>query len=280
MIRICNNCGRVMPDGVKFCPNCGQPTPFAPIDAEKGQKATPPPVPPTSASSQEQPAIPSVQSATPQVDKPQGTPPPKPPRKHFGWAVAAAGAAVAIILLIFIVMYLKENTKVTIKRTVSTQSIPIDATGRADVDSIFQVLMQQSDQQLAMMDSLERAFMGDINIDTQQPQTGAKQQSRTQTSTTIAMSGMIGQQECLLHLNIADPQNVKGSARFVMKGKPGIPMKLLGLATGDGTLTVSIYKGEELAGTLVGQCDGQVYEGSFTTSTGGKEIPFSFKATH
>lgn len=278
MIRICNNCGRVMPDGVKFCPNCGQPTPFAPIDAEKEQPASPPPVPPTPPIGPEPPTMPYAQSTqVPQCCKPQGTPPSKQPRKHFGWAVAAAGAAMAIILLIFIVMYLKEHTQVTIKRTVSTQSIPINATGQADVDSIFKVMMQQSDQQLAIMDSLERAFMGDINIDAQS-QTSPKQQSRQQTG-TIAMSGLIGQQECLLHLNVADPQNVKGSARFVMKGKPGIPMKLIGLATGNGTLTVSIYKGEELAGTLVGQCDGQTYEGNFTTSTGNKEIPFSFKAT-
>lgn len=266
-----------MPDGEKFCPNCGQPTPYAPIDAEKERPASPPPVPPTPPASPEPPT--NAQSTqVPQCGKPHGAIPPKQPRKRFGWAVAAAGAAVAIILLIFIVMYLKENTQVTIKRTVSTQSIPINARGQADVDSIFQVMMQQSDQQLAMMDSLERAFMGDIDIDAQ-PQAGAKQQSRQQNG-TIAMSGVIGQQECLLHLNVADPQNVKGSARFVMKGKPGIPMKLIGLATGDGTLTVSIYKGEELAGTLVGQCDGQTYEGNFSTSTGGKEISFSFKATN
>ncbi len=275
-----------MPDGVKYCPHCGTPTPLAPIDAEKGNSATPPPVPPTNEPQPESPsdsATPPPHYHTPHdvhegpAEVMRHTSPHKVHRRRFTWAVVAAGAAVAIILLIFIALYLKEHTQVTIKRTVSTQSIPINATGQADVDSIFQIMMQQSDQQLAMMDSMERAFMGDIDIDTHQSQ--ATQGAKQRQSGSLAMTGTIGQQECLLHLNIADPQNVKGSARFVMKGKPGIPMKLIGLTTGDGTLTVSIYKGEEIAGTLVGRCDGMTYEGSFTSSSSSKEIPFSFKAT-
>lgn len=314
MKQICNNCGRPMPDGVKYCPNCGQPTPLAPIDAQKKTASTPPPLPPqptqaqpAQAAAPQQPAQPTSsepqqqQAQAPQAEAapsgqqqvPPVTPPPygghrpapsgpqKPQRKNFGCAVAAAVAAVVLILIAIIGYYIKKNTTVTVTRTVSTQSIPLDSLGQADVDSIFQIVMQQSNQQMAMMDSLERAFMGGVDIDEPAPQQGAQQQAqpRQQQKGVIAMTGTIGQQECQLHLNVADPQNVKGSARFILKGKPGIPMKLIGLFTGDGTLTVSIYKGEEIAGTLMGSCDGQSYQGNFTSASGNKEIPFSFSAS-
>ena len=276
MSQICNNCGQPMPDGVKYCPHCGSPTPLAPItDDEANHSAktqaagtTPPPVPPVPP--RQQPPIPAAKpephSATPQRSG-----------KRFGLAAAIAGASVAIILLLCALWYVRSNTHVTVVKRVSTQSIPVDSLGQADVDSIFQVMMQQSDKQMAMMDSMEREFLYGADAVPQEAEEdgGSESASRQTQPGVLNMGGRIGAQECVLHLNINDPQNVKGSARFVTKGRQGVPMKLIGIMNGDGSLTVSIYKGEEIAGTMIGSCNGQTFEGSFTTS-GNKQIPFSF----
>ncbi len=267
-----------MPDGVKYCPHCGAPTPLAPItddepnrgtEAQAATGSTPPPP---------EPPVPPVQ----QPPRPAAKPIPQPATpqrggKRFGLAAAIAGASVAIILLLCALWYIRSNTHVTVVKRVSTQSIPIDSLGQADVDSIFQVMMQQSDKQMAMMDSMEREFLYGADAVPQQAEeaTGNENASAQKQPGVLNMGGRIGAQECVLHLNINDPQNVKGSARFVTKGKQGVPMKLIGIMNGDGSLTVSIYKGEEIAGTLMGSCNGQTFEGSFTTS-GNKQIPFSF----
>ena len=270
MSQICNNCGQPMPDGVKYCPHCGTPTPLAPItddEADNSAKAQPtsstpppPPMPPRSeVKSGSQPAAPSQHGG-----------------RRFGLAAAIAGASVAIILLLCALWYIRSNTRVTVVKRVSTQSIPVDSLGQADVDSIFQVMMQQSDKQMAMMDSMEREFLYGADAMPQEEEAGSAESTRAQKQPGLLnMGGRIGAQECVLHLNINDPQNVKGSARFVTKGKQGVPMKLIGIMNGDGSLTVSMYKGEDIAGTLIGSCNGQSFEGNFTTS-GNKQIPFSF----
>ena len=274
MSQICNNCGQPMPDGVKYCPHCGNPTPLAPITDDEADlsaktqpaSSTPPPVPPA-----QQPPRPAAKSG------PQPAAPAQRRSRRFGLAAAIAGVSVAIILLLCALWYIRSNTHVTVVKRVSTQSIPVDSLGQADVDSIFQVMMQQSDKQMAMMDSMEREFLYGADAMPQEEDTGsaAEGTGAQKQPGLLNMGGRIGAQECVLHLNINDPQNVKGSARFVTKGKQGVPMKLIGIMNGDGSLTVSMYKGEEIAGTLIGNCNGQAFEGSFTTS-GNKQIPFSF----
>lgn len=272
-----------MPDGVKYCPHCGCPTPLAPItddgaDWQQPKPASPDAKPKEATGSTPPPVPPQAQQPPRPMAKPEPqTQTPRRGGKRFGLAAAIAGASVAIILLLCALWYIRSNTRVTVVKRVSTQSIPVDSLGQADVDSIFQVMMQQSDKQMAMMDSMEREFLYGANAMPQdEAETGGSESaSRQKQPGVLNMSGRIGAQECVLHLNINDPQNVKGSARFVTKGKQGIPMKLIGIMNGDGSLTVSLYKGEEIAGTLMGNCNGQAFEGSFTTG-GDKQIPFSF----
>ncbi len=306
MKNICNNCGQVIPDGAKVCPNCGTPAPNAspdekkfwdrddlkPVDNDDAQVppipgqaqspatggSTPPPPPDTAAASGAQPTPPPFYTA-----------PKKSRHKYFWVSIILAAIAVALIIIMMIwwiaghttVHYEHHSTQehTTVQKT-PNGSITITTSGNmtdAQADSMMQAAMAEMQQTDSAMQAMMNAMMGSADPFAGEPMGSmgparVERRAPVKASTMPKMAGHIGQREFMMVLNVKDPQNVKGSGSFIKNGKEQAKLHMLGIGDGH-DLTVSIYgPGNKLMGTLAGTYDGMQYQGTYQVD--GKETPF------
>lgn len=238
MSKICNNCGQPVDENANFCPNCGnrfaEPKPVA-KPPKFGEKITAP--------------------------QPPALGKPKQKRRKFTLAVAFAVISVAIILLICFILFIKKNTTVTVTRHIVTQN----ATTMAE-DSIFSEIDKMAEEQMDEMSEMEKQFLYG----------NESQPADKQTASTpiVKFIGKIDDQYFTMKLNFKDPGNIKGTGNFVVDGKKGVPLQLLGILSGDGSLKISAYDNSGQAmGNFDGNFNGSTYSGTYSSI---KSTSFSF----
>jgi predicted nucleic acid-binding Zn-ribbon protein len=242
MKRICNNCGHVIPDGTKICPNCG--TSYE--DEEDQNNVTPPPLPPLQPSPEPQQAIPPIQ--------PRG--PKKNHSKFKSLYIILGVIVVALFALYGVYSCVRNHSTITITKTVNAP-IPTDSINNADnaADTILEQMQKEAEKEMSEMDK----EMSDEYLYGETKEDHAEKKS----TPIIRMVGKIGDQYFSMKLNMKDPQNVKGTGFFASNGKAESPLQLIGILSGDGDLNISVYDHGNCYGSLNGTYDGHAYTGTY-----------------
>lgn len=240
MTKICKKCGQEVDDNVNFCPNCGE------RFTEPNKVATPPKFG-EKIEHQQPPALPKLK------------------KRKFTLALVFAAVSVAIILLLCIIMFIKRNTTVTVTKHFS-QNAPAMAN-----DSILNQLDKMAEEQMDEMNEMEREFVyGNEHADETDDEHKA-------SSPIVKMIGKIDNQYFSMKLNLKDPGNIKGTGCFVINGKKGDPLQLLGILSGDGSLKISAYDATGQAlGNFDGIFNGSSYSGTYSST---KSTTFDFVVT-
>lgn len=241
MTKICKKCGQKVDDNVNFCPNCGE------RFTEPDKAATPPKFG-EKIELQQPPALPKLK------------------KRKFTLALAFAAISVAIILLLCIIFFIKKNTTVTVTKHFSQSSSAMVN------DSILNQLDKMAEEQMDEMNEMEREFVYGNEHHADEADDDHKS-----SSPIVKMIGKIDNQYFSMKLNLKDPGNIKGTGCFVVNGKKGDPLQMLGILSGDGSLKISAYDATGQAmGNFDGSFNGSNYSGTYSSA---KSTTFDFVVT-
>ena len=138
-------------------------------------------------------------------------------------------------------------------------------------DSILNQLDKMAEEQMDEMNEMEREFVyGNEHADETDDEHKA-------SSPIVKMIGKIDNQSFYMTLNLKDTGNIKGTGCFVINGKKGDPLQLLGILSGDGNLKISAYDATGQAlGNFDGTFNGSSYSGTYSST---KSTTFDFVVT-
>ncbi len=264
---ICNNCGKPLPAGAKVCRHCNTPTANAPQkDDKKFWEETAP--------------LSSQHSGT------FMSPPPLPQRSHKRrqWLIYVLPLVVIVVAVLISWLMPGNNSKKTKQKQEQTTTqivavpggtIQITTNGNissTDADSIMQVAMTEMQQTDSMMNAMMEQMMSggalagmstsSLPDEIVASHASPQQQNRSFSGNSmVKLVGKMGATEIVMALNLKDPQNVKGTARYAGHNKEKTTMHLLGIQDGP-NLTVSMYDTRNnLMGTFSGEFNGRIYRG-------------------
>ena len=294
MKNICNNCGAIIPDGATRCPKCDAPSANAPTESDKKfwerdnlVTEEPPEFHPEEESSQTPPPI------TPPVAPPAMKTPQKESNTKKVMLIVIPIIAILLLLYVVVMFVAKKNHHkgqfISEREAIAEQEPQVEVkvlTGE-EADSMMQASMAEFAEADSMMNAMMQQMMGGdpfAAIEQEMMGGGESAPSHQQTQPSqqkskngiLNLAGRIGDKDIVMVLNTKDPQNLKGTAKFVGNGQTKESLHVLGIGSGN-ELTVSIYDAKNnVVGNLAGTYDGYYYSG--TCEKDGKEIPFRLAA--
>jgi hypothetical protein len=165
----CSVCGKPLPQGVSYCPNCGTPVsssyPYAGTTPDSATIVSAPPPPPTNYGPQTYGAPPTYTTPSVPYDPYNVAPPPQAPRPQRNRMGLIIGVVVVVLILILgsIVALLLRGSQVTVppaQATATAQAANSQATAQANAKATSQANAQASATATALQNIYNHATGG------------------------------------------------------------------------------------------------------------------------